>query len=84
MKDMFFFDRMLTPKIIVIFYWFSLAAVALSGIGSMFEFDQGVTVRGFFGGILIIAISAVLARIWCELLVVLFKMNEALQELRNR
>lgn len=84
MKDLFFFDKMLIPKIIVIFYWFSLVAVVLSGVGSMFEFDQGLTAKGFFMGILVIIFSAVLARIWCELLVVLFKMNEALQELRHR
>lgn len=64
MKDLFLFDRMLTPKIIIIFYWFSLVAVVLSGTGSMFEFDRGLTAKGFFMGILIIIFGAVLVRIW--------------------
>jgi len=35
-------------------------------------------------GILYAVGGAIGARIWCELLIVLFKMNEALQEIRSK
>jgi len=31
-----------------------------------------------------IVFGAIAARIWCELLIVLFRMNEALQEMRRK
>lgn len=50
----------------------------------MFGGYGGVTFGKLIVGILYAVAGAVGARIWCELLIVLFKMNEALQELRNK
>ena len=78
MKDLFFFDKMLTPKIIVFVYWLMLLSAIASGLGIMFAGDS------FFGG-LGAAIGGIIgARIICELLIVMFKMNEALQDLRTK
>lgn len=77
MKDIFFFDRMLTPSIITIVYWLMLAGALIGGVTAMFN--------GQFGqGLLIVIGGAIGSRIWCELMIVLFKMNEALQEMRNK
>lgn len=90
MKDMFFFDNMLTPKIITFVYWLLLLAAVVGGLGSMLVVDlggygdRGFTVGKFFMGLLYMVGGAIAARIWCELLIVLFKMNEALQELRHK
>jgi len=78
MKDIFFFDKMLTPKIILFVYWLLLVSAIASGLGIMFAGNS------FFGG-LGTAIGGVIGvRIFCELLIVMFKMNEALQELRTK
>jgi hypothetical protein len=77
-KDIFFFDKMLTPKIIIFVYWLLLLSAAGSGIGIMFAGDS------FFGGLAAAIGGAIGARILCELLIVMFKMNEALQELRTK
>lgn len=78
MKDVFFFNTMLTPKIIILVYWLLLLSAIASGLGIMFAGDS------FFGG-LGAAIGGVIgARILCELLIVMFKMNEALQEIRTK
>ncbi len=37
MKDVFFFDSMLTPKIIIFIYWLGLISVVIGAIGSMFS-----------------------------------------------
>ena len=84
MKDMLFFDNMLTPKIITIVYWVLLLASIVSGLSSMFGGYEGFTIGKFFMGILYAVGGAIGARIWCELLIVLFKMNEALQEIRSK
>ncbi len=84
MRDILFFDNMLTPKIITVVYWLFLLAAVFGGIGSMFGGYNGFTIGGFFLGLFYMVIGAVAARIWCELLIVLFKMNEALQEIRKK
>lgn len=80
MRDIFFFDAMLTPKIITFVYWLALAGVVIAGLSMMFT--EGVT--GFFGGIFMIILGAVFARIWCELLIVLFKIHENIRTLSDR
>lgn len=80
MKDVFFFDAMLTPKIITFVYWLLLLGSLISGLGSMFTEYGG----GFFAGLAIIVGGAVGARIWCELLIVLFKIHENLQKIANK
>lgn len=82
-RQIFFFDAMLTPKIITFVYWVLLLIAVAFGLSSMFGFG-GFSIGKFFSGLLIAAGGAVAARIWCELLIVLFKMNEALQAMRGK
>ena len=65
-------------------YWLLLFAAVVTGIGAMSGGYEGFTIGSFFKGILISVGGAIGARIWCELLIVLFKMNEALQDLRQK
>jgi hypothetical protein len=80
MRDVLFFDAMLTPKIITLVYWFALAGAVLTGLVTMFSGGF----EGFLGGILIIIFGAIGARIWCELLIVMFKIHESLRTLVDR
>lgn len=75
-KQVFFFDSMLTPKIIVVVYWLMLVSAVVSGLGLIFGAGS------FFGGLGAIIGGAIGARIFCELLIVAFKINEALQDIR--
>lgn len=83
MRNIFYFDNMLTPKIITLVYWCMLLAALFSGLGVMFGGYGGFSVKSLFLGALYMLGGAIAARIWCELLIVLFKMNEALQDLRR-
>ena len=83
MKDILYFDKMLTPKLITFLYWLLLVVAVVSGFGAWFSgyggfFERLITGLGIMVG------GALGARIWCELLIVLFKMNEALQDLRSK
>ncbi len=76
-KDLFFFDRMLTPSIITFVYWLLLLSVFIGGIGMMFG-------QSFFAGLGIIVFGAVGVRIWCELLIVLFKIHQNLKVMADK
>lgn len=76
MKEVLFFDSMLTPKIITVVYWL-LLGILLSGLGTMFSGQGG----GFLIGLGVIVGGAIGARIWCELLIVLFKIHENIKRL---
>lgn len=77
MRDILFFDSMLTPKIITFVYWLGLLSVVLGGLGSIFS---GGILQGL--GVLIFGLIGI--RIWCELLIVLFKINENLQKMASK
>lgn len=84
MKDIFFFDSMLTPKIITFVYWLLLFFAVVSGLGAMFGGYGGFTFGKFLTGIGIIVGGAIGARIWCELLIVLFKIHENLKKVADK
>lgn len=80
-KDIFFFDKMLTPKIITLVYWLILFSSAISGLGMMIN---GYGFIPFIMGLFTIFGGIIFGRIWCELMIVLFKINGNLQTLTNK
>ena len=83
MRAVLTFESMITPKIITFLYWLLLLAVAIGGIGTMLSFGR-LSFTSFASGLLIIAGGVLAARIWCELLIVLFKINEHMQTVSKR
>ncbi|MEL1263627.1 DUF4282 domain-containing protein [Pseudoxanthomonas putridarboris] len=90
MRDLLYFDSMVTPKIITFIYWLLLAGAAISGLVLMFKGFGLMKYSGFAGFGMVVAapilvvFSALLARIYCEIMIVLFKINEALQDIRRK
>lgn len=80
MKDILFFETMLTPKIITFVYWLLLCAVVIAGLSTMFMSYGG----GFLKGAGIIVGGVIGVRIWCELLIVLFKINENIKKIADK
>lgn len=79
MKDVLFFDSMLTPKIITVVYWLMLLGVVFAGFGALLGIDGGlITAIGIWVG------GAIGVRIWCEMLIVLFKINDNLKKLADK
>jgi hypothetical protein len=70
-RDVLYFDSMLTPKVVTLVYWLLLLTALIAGIGSM-----------FYTGFQYMSFST-FARIWCELMIVLFKLNENVQRIAN-
>lgn len=86
MKNIFFFDAMLTPKIITVVYWLMLVGVVISGLGIIFASFGAYSGGGmmFLGGLATIVFGAIGVRIWCELLIVLFKINDNIRRLADK
>ncbi len=83
-RDVLFFDAMLTPKVVTVVYWLLLVAAVIAGLGTMFYMGfQYMTFGTFMRGIAITIGGAIGARIWCELVIVLFKLNENVQRIAN-
>lgn len=80
MDDFFSFDRMITPTIIKIVFWIGLAVSVLSGLLLILS---GLAADGAGGlvilGLIYLVLGPVLVRVWCELILVFFRMNDALQ-----
>ncbi|PCE67352.1 MULTISPECIES: DUF4282 domain-containing protein [Salinivibrio] len=83
MKSIFFFNSMLTPKLVTGLYWLLLLIALASGLGTMFGGYGGVRLENIAIGLFTIVAGAVGARIWCELMIVIFKINENLQSLKE-
>ncbi|MDX5300188.1 MAG: DUF4282 domain-containing protein [Gammaproteobacteria bacterium] len=77
MKELLFLDDMITPKVITFIYWLALIAIVL---GSLFTIFQGEII----GGLLTLVGGAIAARVWCELIIVIFRINENLKKIAER
>ena len=85
MEDFLKFRKMVTPAIIQILFWVGVVISVLAGLGTMvFSFTRyGGGAGTFFGGLLFIILGPVVVRIYCELLILFFRMNETLTEIKN-
>ena len=84
MKDVLFFDAMLTPKIITFIYWLLLLGAVIFGVSSMLGGYDGITFGKLLKGLVIILGGALGARIYCELMIVLFKIHENIKKLADK
>lgn len=88
MKQYLYFDDMISPKVITFIYWLLLLGVAFGGLAMLVSAFGLMKYNGFAGfGMLVlvplvVVAGALLVRIYCEVMIVLFKINEALQDIR--
>jgi hypothetical protein len=84
MEDFLKFRKMITPAIIQVLFWVGVVFSILGGLGVMVVgliYDGGAA--AFFSGLLSIILGPVVVRIYCELLILFFRMNETLTEIKN-
>jgi len=85
MGDFIKFRKMITPAIIQVLFWAGAAVTVLAGLVTMAtSFGRyGGGAATFFGGFLMMILGPVAVRIYCELLILLFRMNETLTDIKN-
>lgn len=76
--DFFNFDRMITPTLIKVVFWIGLAASVLFGLGLLIGGGSS-TVRII--GLVYLVLGPLMVRVYCEVLIVVFKMHETLHSI---
>jgi hypothetical protein len=74
-EDILKFRKMITPVIIQVVFWILVAIVVISGLFSLGD--------NFLYGLLMIILGPIVVRIYAEILIVLFKMNDWLAEINQ-
>src|SRR5215467_5506354 len=90
LRDLFQWERFITPSIIKVFYWLAVGMSVLFGLSNIFAGIYLLTVNPL-GGLLMIVASLVgvlmgilAARIASEFVLITFRINEHLGAIRNR
>jgi len=89
-RDLFQWERFVTPSIIKLFFWLAVAIImlfGLSGIASavhMMPASAGVGVFMLLGSLLGMAIGMLFARIVAEFVLIVFRINEHLGAIRDQ
>lgn len=76
MKDFLLFKKMVSPVLIQVIFWLGIVSAIVSGIASMMHV-------GIFYGIWLVVIGILMTRVVCEILMLFFRMNDNLREIRN-
>ncbi len=85
MEDYLTFRKMITPIIIQILFWIGAVGAVL---WSLFLIFSGATASYGGGGLVLIGLVAlflgpILVRIYCELLILLFRVHDTLNEIKD-
>ena len=92
MKDYLQFKRMITLQIIPVLYVVVAVIITLASIGMMFGGGRGYGgyggygalgffQGGFLSGLVFLVIGNVFWRMWCEFMLVVFRINKSLQNI---
>ncbi|MEA2016396.1 MAG: DUF4282 domain-containing protein [Actinomycetota bacterium] len=85
MKDFLSFRKMITPVIITIIFWIGVSACVIGGIvmivdGARMSYGGAGTVGLGLGYIFL---GPIVVRVYCEILIIIFRINETLTEIKN-
>jgi hypothetical protein len=89
-RDLFQWDRFVTPSIIKIFYWLAVIMALLAGLSGVFSGLLLMALNPFSGMATMVAsvigafIGILLARIVSEFVLITFRINDHLGAMRNR
>jgi hypothetical protein len=78
MGDFFSFRRMITPVIIQTLFWIFTAIAVIGGLALLFRGGSGTLL-----GLIWIVVGPLIARVYCEILIVIFRINETLTDIRS-
>jgi len=85
MHDFLRFRRMVTPTIIQVLFWIGIALCVIWGIGAIIGgivADRGGGMLVLFG-LLELVLGPLFVRVYCEILILMFRMYDALTEIKK-
>jgi predicted membrane metal-binding protein len=89
-RDLFQWDRFITPTIIKSFYWLVIALTILFGISGIFSGLASMAISPFGGFIQVLSsiagviVGVVFSRIVAEFVLIVFRINEHLGAIRDQ
>ncbi len=81
MQDFLAFRRMMTPVIIQVVFWIGVIACIVGGVDTILK--SGDSSIKMSSGLATLILGPIAVRIFCELLILFFRMNETLTDIRN-
>jgi hypothetical protein len=82
-RDFWAFRTMITPVIIEIMFWVGIAVCVIGGFGMIYNAPHMQPGKAIAGGILFIIFGPIGVRIYCEILIIFFRINETLTEIKH-
>ena len=89
-RDLFQWERFITPSIIKVFYWLAVILSLMAGLSGVFSGLLLMAVNPLSGVLMMVAsligalIGVLAARIAAEFVLITFRINEHLGAIRNR
>ena len=89
-RDLFQWDRFITPTIIKTFYWLAIALTVLFGISGIFSGLAAMAISPFGGFIVVLSslagvvVGILFTRIAAEFVLIVFRINEHLGAIRDQ
>lgn len=84
MKEFLHFDRLITGDIIKYVFWVLSGLCVLGGVITLLGALAAGEIGDIFLALVIAVLGPVLIRIYCELMIVLFKIHESLVAIKNK
>ncbi len=90
LRDLFQWERFITPSIIKVFYWLAVGLAALMGVSGIFSGLKLMPLDPLSGFLVIVSsligvlIGVLFARIVSEFVLIMFRINEHLGAIRSR
>lgn len=89
-RDLFQWDRFITPTVIKTFYWLVIILIALFGLSGVFSGLALMAISPFTGFLMILSsvagvvVGIIFARIAAEFILIVFRINEHLGAIREQ
>lgn len=84
MQEFFSFRKMITPTIIRFIFWIGSGLMVIGGLVAFFSsLGRYGDAAGAIVGLLTILVGPVVVRIICEQVILFFRINETLSEIRS-
>ena len=89
-RDLFQWDRFITPTIIKTFYWLVIALILMLGISGIFAALGAMAISPFGGFVVLLSsiasviVGVIFSRIAAEFILIVFRINEHLGAIRDQ
>ncbi len=83
MSDFWAFRKMVTPVIIQILFWVGVMACIIAGLVMIGTGVKNPENQTLLPGVLLIIFGPLVVRLYCEILIVFFRINETLTEIKH-